>query len=114
MRDRPWAVQAASRRGIYYGWLVVGVTLVSALVGSGLRMASGVLVKPLEAEFGWDRAEISLAFALGLLANGLGGPFGGKLMDRFGPRRVVMGALSLSVLGCLGMLLMHNIVQLTV
>ena len=37
------------------------VALLVSMVGMGTRMASGVMVKPLEGEFGWDRASISLA-----------------------------------------------------
>jgi sugar phosphate permease len=71
------------------------------------------MVKPLEHEFGWDRAEISLALAIGLLANGFGAPFGGRLIDRFGPRRVVIGSLLVTIVATIGTILMHTIVELT-
>lgn len=76
-------------------------------------MASGVLIKPLEGEFGWDRAEISLALAIGLLANGLGAPFGGKLIDRFGPRKLIVGALVIALLSTVGTIFMRSVVELT-
>ena len=77
-------VRLAERSGVYYGWVMVAVVLLVSMIGAGTRMASGVMIKPLEAEFGWDRASISLALAIGLFANGLGAPFGGRLFDRFG------------------------------
>jgi nitrate/nitrite transporter NarK len=46
-----------------------------------------VLFEPLEASFGWDRASVSLAFAISLVFFGLGAPLGGWLIDRYGPRR---------------------------
>jgi len=104
-------VRLSSRSGVYYGWLVVAVILLVALIGTGTRMASGVMIKPLEAEFGWDRASISLALAIGLLANGLGAPFGGKLFDRFGPRRVAIAALALTIVATVGTIMMHTIVE---
>jgi MFS family permease len=107
-----WATRLAARGGLYFGWLVVAVTLVAAVVSSGIRMASGVILQPLESEFGWDRASISLAFAVGLFANGLGAPFGGRLIDRFGPRNVLLGTLALTLLGTLGTLLMPSLVSL--
>ncbi len=105
-------VRLATRSGLYYGWIVVAVILLIALIGTGTRMASGVMIKPLEAEFGWDRASISLALAIGLLANGLGAPFGGKLFDRFGPRRVAIGALALTIVATVGTIMMHSIFEL--
>jgi MFS family permease len=107
-----WAARLAARGGFYFGWLVVAVTLITAVVSSGVRMASGVILQPLEAEFGWDRASISLAFAVGLFANGLGAPFGGRLIDRFGPRNVLLGSLVLTLLGTLGTILVPSLVSL--
>jgi MFS family permease len=109
--DRLVRLTAAS--GLYYGWLVVALALVIATVSAGTRMASGVLIKPLEAEFGWDRAAISLSLAIGLLASGLGAPFGGRLIDRFGPRRTVLGALGLTLASTVGTIFMTSLLQLT-
>lgn len=50
------------------------MTALTLLVGAGVRSAPGVLIKPLEAEFGWGRAEISLAVAISILAYGLAAP----------------------------------------
>lgn len=85
----------------YYGWIVVAVTFAALLVSSGIRTAPSVVIKPLEAEFGWDRASISLAVAVSLFAFGFGGPIGGSLVDRFDPRRVMLGGLTLIGLGLL-------------
>jgi sugar phosphate permease len=101
------------RSGLFYGWFIVAVVLLVSMVATGTRMASGVMVKPLEQEFGWDRAEISLALAIGLLANGLGAPFGGRLIDRFGPRRVVIGSLVGTIAATVGTIMLHSIIELT-
>lgn len=107
-------IRLSLRSGLYYGWFVVAVCLLVSMVGMGTRMASGVMVKPLEAEFGWDRASISLALAIGLVANGLGAPFGGRLVDRFGPRLVAVTAIAGTILATVGTVLMHTIFELTV
>src|SRR6266571_9298591 len=60
---------------------------------AGFRSTPGVLIVPLEQEFGWSRATISLAVSVNLMLFGLFAPFAGGLMDRFGVRRVVIGAL---------------------
>ncbi|MCU0513849.1 MAG: MFS transporter [Anaerolineae bacterium] len=80
-------------------WLIVAVTFAALLVSAGIRTAPGVIIRPLEAEFGWDRASISFAVAISLFAFGLGGPLGGTLMDRFGPRRVTLAGTALNAIG---------------
>jgi MFS family permease len=82
---------------IYYGWWVV---LASAL-GAGVSHSSvallsfGVLLKPLSGEFGWDRAQVSLAVSLATLVIALGTPALGRLVDRVGERRVLLPAMAL-------------------
>ncbi|MBI2544434.1 MAG: MFS transporter, partial [Candidatus Rokubacteria bacterium] len=77
--------------------MVLGAVMLVMLAASGLRSVFGVFIKPLEAEFHWDRASLSGAAALSLFLLGAVGPFAGRLADRWGPRRVL--ALSLLVLG---------------
>ena len=77
------------RRGPHPAWVVAAVTFVTLLGASGFRSAPGVLIVPLEEEFGWSRAAISVAVSVNLLLFGLVGPFAAALMDRFGLRRVV-------------------------
>lgn len=81
--------QSASNR-FFYGWIIVVVTALSLLISAGVRSAPGVMLHPIEMEMGWSRAVISFAVSLGLLLYGLAGPFAGKLMDRFGPRGVLL------------------------
>lgn len=82
---------------IYYGWIVVGVTALTLITSAGERSVPGVLIHPLEEEFGWSRAAISLAVSIGLLLFGLMGPVAGRLMDRSGPRRLMIFGLLLIV-----------------
>jgi MFS family permease len=74
-------------------WLVAAVTFVTLLGASGFRSAPGVLIVPLEDEFGWSRTTISAAVSVNLLLFGLSGPFAAAAMNRFGIRRVVLAAL---------------------
>ena len=80
---------------LHYAWIVAGVTFLVLLVTAGIRATPGVLMIPLEHEFGWSSAAISGAIALNLALFGLIGPFAASLMDRWGLRRVVLLALSL-------------------
>ncbi len=86
-----------NRGKIHFAWVVLGAVMLVMLTASGLRTVFGVFIKPLEADFGWDRASLSGAAALSLFLLGAVGPFAGRLADRWGPRRVL--ALSLLVLG---------------
>src|SRR6476660_148449 len=79
----------------HYAWIVAGVTFVVLLITAGIRATPGVLMVPLEAEFGWNRAVISAAIAINIALFGLIGPFAASVMDRWGLRRVVLGALAL-------------------
>jgi MFS family permease len=80
-------------RPLHYGWLIVIVTFVTLVTTAGFRATPGVLIVPLQNEFGWSRGTISLAVSLGLLLYGLAAPFSAALMERFGVRRVMLVAL---------------------
>jgi MFS family permease len=105
-------VATLARRNIHYGWVVVAVTFLTMLVTAAAMGAPGVLIVPLEHEFGWDNAQISSALALRLLLFGLFGPFAAAFMNRFGVRRVIICALTLIVTGLLASLAMTRLWQL--
>lgn len=83
------------RLGQTYAFVVVAAIFLALLVSAGSRGAPGVLILPLEEAFGWTRAEISFAAAVGIFLYGLVGPFSVAVMDRFGIRRTLIGALAL-------------------
>src|SRR3954447_25750279 len=90
---------AVTRRGrIHYAWIIAPVTFVVLLVTAGIRATPGVLIVPLEAEFGWNRAAISAAIAINIALFGLIGPFAASVMDRWGLRRVILAAVALLTL----------------
>ena len=81
----------------HYAWVVLAVTFLALLVASSVRAAPGVLITPLEQEFGWDRTAVSAAIAISILTFGLGGPISGTLVNRFGPRKVILfGCLAIA------------------
>ena len=81
--------------GQNYAFVVAGATFAALLVAAGLRAAPGVLMIPLGANFGWSRATISTAAAVGICLYGLVGPFAAALMQTVGIRRTMMGGLAL-------------------
>src|SRR5712691_992726 len=81
-------------RRVHYAWIVAAVTFIALLGSAGFRATPGVLIVPLQNEFGWNRAVISVAVSINLILFGLTGPFAAALMDRFGIRKVTVGALA--------------------
>jgi MFS family permease len=82
----------------FYGWLIIALSFLTTLTGAGIRSLPSVLIMPFELEFGWNRVAVSSAISINLLLFGVAGPIGGWLIDRFGPRRVMIGSLSVLVL----------------
>jgi MFS family permease len=62
--------------------------------GSLLVFTFSVFLKPLSAEFGWSREAISRAFGIAALTIAACSPWLGHLLDRFGPRRVIVPCMA--------------------
>jgi MFS family permease len=103
-----------SRRRIHYSWVILAVTFLTMLVMAGAVGAPGVFIRPLEAEFGWDTAQISSALAIRFALFGLVGPFAAAFMNHFGVRQVVLTALTLVASGMVLSLFMTQFWQLVV
>ncbi|MET9248423.1 MFS transporter [Nonomuraea sp. NPDC003709] len=89
----------APTRRLHRAWFVAAVAFVAILGAAGFRATPGVLITPLQEEFGWSAGTISLAVSINLVLYGLTAPFAAALMDRFGMRRVVSLALLLIAAG---------------
>ena len=93
-------------RRLHYGWYVFAATFAVLLVAAAVRATPGVVIVPLEHEFGWSRATISGAISVNLLLYGLMGPFTAALVERFGLRRtaaLAMAILAVALLLATGM-----------
>ena len=72
--------------------LITGCLII--LVGFAIRASFGVFQIPVAQEFGWARAEFSLAIAIQNLAWGIGQPIFGAFAEKIGDRRAVfLGAV---------------------
>ena len=103
---------ALGRRNLHYGWVVMAATFVVMLVAAAAMGAPGVLIVPLQEEFGWTTSQISLALAVRLVLFGLLGPFAAALINHFGLRPVVVTAMALIAAGFMGSRLMTELWQL--
>jgi len=83
----------------------------TTLTSAGVRSSPSVLIHPLEAEFGWSRTLIASAVSMNLLLFGIAAPLSGFLIDRFGPRKVMIGSLTLLIVGVSGTMAMTQFWQ---
>ena len=86
-RCRTGSPPAMATRGLFYGWAVAGATFLVMLATAGAMGAPGVIIEPLEKEFGWSTAQISVALSVRLALFGLIAPFAAAFINRFGVRR---------------------------
>jgi MFS family permease len=85
-------------------WIVVGSVL-CLMVGNGpvMQFTFGVFIKPVAAATGAGRGGVSLALLVGLCLTGVATPVAGRLIDRYGIRRVTLPSIVLCA-GCVAAL----------
>jgi predicted MFS family arabinose efflux permease len=83
-------------------WKAHWTLVLSAMAGMSfytvITYSLGTFIEPIEREFGWDRAAISLGLTIFAFISMLGGPFIGLAIDRWGTRRIAIGGLFLASL----------------
>ncbi len=89
---------------IYYGWVIVCVGFIVVTIMYGNKFCFGTLFNALLEEFGWSRTMVTSVFSVSILSQALLQPFGGALLDRFGPKKMILTgallmALSLTLFG---------------
>ena len=90
-------------------WVIVGAAFLSTFTVFGVAYSFGVLLEPIEREFGSSRASLSLLFSIATFVYFLLGVVTGLIADRVGPRKVLfVGALVMSV----GLLLTSRLTRL--
>ena len=87
------------RRRLHPAWTVAAVAFLALVGAAGFRAAPGVLMVPLQQEFGWSTTVLSAAVSINLVLFGLTAPFAAALMERFGVRAVTATALALIGMG---------------
>lgn len=79
------------------GWPIVVAAMAGFSFFSVLLSATGLFIEPLEREFGWDRATLSMGPAIATAVTALLSPFYGALIDRFGSRRLGLPGLAVTM-----------------
>jgi len=97
-------------RGVFYGWWLVGVSgFVMVITTTPMFHAMGLWFVALESAFGWNRTQLSVAFALTRVEGGILGPVEGYLVDRLGTRRLVFIGLTIMGVGMLALGQTHSL-----
>jgi MFS family permease len=91
--------EGTRRPGIYYGWVIVAVALISMAFWLGIRSSFSVFYVALLEDFHWTRAGSAGVQSIALITYTLLAPLVGGLIDRFGPRRVVVPGILILAFG---------------
>jgi len=85
---------------IYYGWVIVGVIALSGFANSAETLpVISVFLKPITEDFGWNRSVFTGAITVGTLLGGFFSIATGPVIDRYGPRWVLV--IGFAILGAL-------------
>ncbi len=98
--------------GFYYGWVIVVVALVSTGFWMGIRASFSVFFVALLDEFQWNRGAVAGVQSIALLIYTLFAPIVGGLIDRFGPRKVIIPGIIILFSGQLMCSLVQDMYQL--
>ena len=90
---------AGAQSRLHYAWIVAAVSFLTLLVAAGIRSAPGVLLVPLEQDFGWTPATLAIPISIGFLLYGIVGPFSAGFIERFGLRAVMLTAVVMFDIG---------------
>jgi len=97
---------------MYFGWYTVLAGAIISCWGYGSwYYGMSALFMPLISEYGWTRAQLSAAFSMRSIEGGLEGPFGGILIDKYGPRIVTVVSTIISSVGLILTLFVRDIWQ---
>jgi len=82
-------------------WIVVGAVWLTLAIASGLYFSFPVFFVALLDEFGWSRGATAAAFSISSVIQGVLSPVIGMLVDRVGPRRVMLGGAAVLGVACM-------------
>ncbi|MBO24369.1 MAG: MFS transporter [Verrucomicrobiales bacterium] len=85
---------APSRFPFFYGWVIVFAATIGSIFSiPGQTMGFSVFTDVLIEELGLSRVQLSLAYCLGTVASGLTLPWLGRVLDRWGERRMAVASV---------------------
>lgn len=98
---------------IYYGWWMVAIGSLVRIVAGGLHYyGSSIFFLPVSQELGLSRAATALVFSLARAQGALEGPLAGYIIDRHGPRPVILAAMFFTGIGYMALSGVHSFTML--
>ena len=95
--------------GLYYGWRMIGVVSALRILGGGLHQYGfTVFFLPVTQDLGLTRASTSLAFSLARAEGSLTAPIVGYLLDRYGPKPLMLAATLFAGIGYMLFAFVHS------
>jgi MFS family permease len=93
-------------------WLMLGGAFAAFTVSAGIMHSYAVFLVAFIDAFRWSRAETSIAYSVSQLVAGASSPLVGALVDRLGPRRLLLLGGGLLAVGLLGSALIGALWQI--
>ena len=84
---------------VHYAWVVIGLSILLYLGGGSITQAFGVVILPLQEEYGWSQGSITLAYGISAVMSALLSPVIGIATDRYGGRPVLFAGVVSFVIG---------------
>lgn len=96
-------------RGAFYGWRMVAAGSAIRMLGGGFHLYGfTIFFLPITNELGLSRAATSLVFSLARAEGAIEGPLAGYVIDRYGPRPMMIAGVLLSGLGYMLLATVHS------
>ena len=73
----------------FYGWVVVGIAVITMTLVYGVRHSFAVFFPSILDQFSWSRGSTAVMLSLHIFVYGAVAPLAGRLGDRWRPRRVI-------------------------
>ncbi len=97
------------KRTFFYGWVVVAICLISVFVAASISQTFSVYFLPISDEFGWDRAQVSLALSVNMLVTAFFSTLAGKLATIYGPKKVIVVGILMMALSAVSLSSMRSL-----
>ena len=103
---------ALKRPRIFYGWYIVAAATAAGFINfSVFQLGQALFVKDVSDEFQWSVTAIAIGFSLRTFEQGIMGPIGGYMIDRFGSRTMALLGIVFMFAGLVNFAYMHHLWQ---
>ncbi len=110
VRDDMEKTRVLKKTKIFYGYWILVAGFFCLFIESGfVYYAFSLFVRSLQVDFGWGRGEIMLGLTVYLVVGGVSSPFAGRLVDRYGVRKVISISAFTAGLGFILLTQIHNL-----